>query len=203
MTTIEKPEAMDLIFIMDRSGSMSGSESDTIGGFNSFIKKEMEKDLETYVTTILFDHEYEVLYKRKPIHDVAELTDKEYWVRGSTALLDAIGKTINTLDKEIDNNALVVIMTDGYENASHEYSKQQIRNLIENHKWEFIYIGADIDSYSEAANFGFKRSRIANYKKSRESIDDMYASVSNARDCMLNKISLDDARWKKYMRKYD
>lgn len=203
MTNIEKPEAMDIIFIMDRSGSMGGSEKDTIGGFNSFIQKEIKKDLETYVTTILFDHEYEVLYKRKPIHEVTELTDKEYWVRGTTALLDAIGKTINTLDKEIDNKALVVIMTDGYENASSEYSKQQIKNLIENHKWEFIYIGADIDSYGEATNFGFKRSRIANYKKSRESIDDMYMSVSNARDCILNEMSLDDASWKKDMEKYD
>jgi len=133
MKTAPKDEKMDLIFILDRSGSMMGSQKDTIGGFNSFIQKEIKKELDTRVTTILFDDQYEVLYKRKPIHEVNELTEKEYWVRGTTALLDAIGKTINTLDKEIDNKALVVIMTDGYENASHEYTKQQIKNLIANH----------------------------------------------------------------------
>ena len=203
MTTIEKPEAMDLIFIMDRSGSMSGSESDTIGGFNSFIKKEMEKDLETYVTTILFDHEYEVLYKRKPIHDVAELTDKEYWVRGSTALLDAIGKTINTLDREIDNKVLFVIMTDGMENSSREFTKEHVRNLINNHDWEFLYIGADIDSYSEAGSIGIKKSRVANYAKSKRGFDDVYNSIENASCCLRSDISLDDAEWSKELKKYD
>ena len=204
VTSIKHGEQeMDLIFIMDRSGSMCGSEKDTIGGFNSFIQKEIKKELNTKVTVVLFDHEYEVLYKRKPIHEVPELTDKEYWVRGSTALLDAIGRTINTLDKEIDNKTLVVIMTDGYENASHEYTKQQIQNLISNHNWEFLYIGADIDSYAEAANFGFRKSRVANYIKSRESIDEVYASVSDARDCMLADRDLDDANWKKDLEKYD
>lgn len=203
MTTINQQEAMDLIFIMDRSGSMSGSEDDTIGGFNSFIQKEIKKELNTRVTTILFDHQYEVLYERKPIHEVPELTDKEYWVRGSTALLDAIGRTINTLDKKIDNKTLVVIMTDGYENASREYTKEQIKNLISNHNWEFIYIGADIDSYAEARKFGFHESRIANYKKSREGIDNLYTSVSDARDCMMREISLEESDWKKNLEQYD
>lgn len=203
MKTIDNQSEMDLIFIMDRSGSMSGSEEDTIGGFNSFIQKEMKKEQNTKVTVILFDHQYEVLYKRKPIHEVKKLTEDEYWVRGSTALLDAIGKTINTLDKEIDNKTLVVIMTDGYENASIEYTKQQIKNLIANHKWEFLYIGADIDSYAEAANFGFKKSRVANYAKSKQGFDDVFKSVECARDCIVNEISLDDANWKKDLEKYD
>lgn len=204
MTSIKySDQDMDLIFIMDRSGSMCGSEKDTIGGFNSFIQKELKKELNTKVTVVLFDHDYEVLYKRKPIHQVPELTDNEYWVRGSTALLDAIGRTINTLDKEINNKTLVVIMTDGYENASSEYTKQQIQNLIANHKWEFLYIGAEIDSYAEAANFGFKKSRVANYVKSRESIDELYCSVSNARDCMLMDMDLDNAEWKEELEKYD
>ena len=157
MKEVPSTENLDLIFVMDRSGSMSGSESDTIGGFNSFIQREKDKDLNTHVTTILFDDQYEVLYKRKAIGDVAELTRNEYWVRGCTALLDAIGKTINSLDKEIDNKVLFVIMTDGLENASREYSKEQIRNLISSHNWEFIYIGADIDSYTEAGKIGIKR----------------------------------------------
>ena len=203
MTTTKPQEAMDLIFIMDRSGSMSGSEADTIGGFNSFIQKEIKKELNTRVTTILFDHDYEVLYERKPIHEVPKLTDREYWVRGSTALLDAIGRTINTLDKKIDNKTLVVIMTDGYENSSREYTKEQIKNLISNHNWEFIYIGADIDSYAEARKFGFHESHIANYRKSKQGIKDVYASVSNARDLMVEEIKLEDVNWKKDLEKYD
>ena len=203
MTTTNPQEAMDLIFIMDRSGSMSGSEADTIGGFNSFIQQEIKKELNTRVTTILFDHDYEVLYERKPIHEVPKLTDREYWVRGSTALLDAIGRTINTLDKKIDNKTLVVIMTDGYENSSREYTKEQIKNLISNHNWEFIYIGADIDSYAEARKFGFHESRIANYKKSKEGIEDVYVSVSNARDCMMEDMKLEEVNWKKDLEKYD
>ena len=203
METVNSDEMVDLIFIMDRSGSMMGSEMDTIGGFNSFIQKEIKNEKNNKVTTVLFDHEYEMLYKRKPIHQVDKLTEKEYWVRGSTALLDAIGKTINTLDKEIDNKALVVIMTDGYENASCEYSKQQIANLINNHNWEFIYIGADIDSYSEARNFGFKKSRIANYQKTRQGYDDVFTSVGCAVESLRCDESLDEVNWKENLEKYD
>jgi hypothetical protein len=196
-------ENLDLIFVMDRSGSMSGSEKDTIGGFNSFIKRERAKGLNTRVTVVLFDNCYEVLYTRKPIDEVKDLTEEEYWVRGSTALLDAIGKTVNTLDREIDNKVLFVIMTDGMENASREYSKEQIKNLINNHDWEFIYIGADIDSYSEAGSFGFRKSRVANYKKSRRGFDDAFDAVENATFCLRNDCSLDDEKWSKNLRKYD
>jgi uncharacterized protein YegL len=201
--TVVNCEKLDLIFLIDRSGSMCGSENDTIGGFNSFIKREMDKDLNTRVTTILFDHLYEVLYTRKPISEVKELTDKEYYVRGSTALLDAIGRTINTLDKEIDNKVLFVIMTDGMENSSKEYSKAQITNLIQNHNWEFIYIGADIDSYSEARNIGIRKTHVANYRKTREGFDEVYASVSDAADCLRSNVSLEKRSWNKRLKKYD
>ena len=196
-------ENLDLIFVMDRSGSMSGSEDDTIGGFNSFIKREKAKNLNTHVTTILFDDQYEVLYKRKPISEVGELTREEYWVRGCTALLDAIGKTINTLDKEIDNKVLFIIMTDGMENSSHEFSKEQIRNLIDNHKWEFLYIGADIDSYSEAGHLGIMRSRVANYRKSKQGFNEVFTSVEDASDHLRCYDNLDESAWNRRLRKYD
>lgn len=194
---------LDLIFLIDRSGSMYGSEEDTIGGFNSFIDKEKAKEESTTVTTILFDHEYELLYKRKPIDDVDKLTKETYNVRGSTALLDAIGKTITTMDKEIDNKVLFVIMTDGMENSSVEFSKSQIKNMIEDHKWEFIFIGADIDSYSEAASIGINRTHVANYRKSRKGVEDAYSSVVEAASSLRCDESLDDMRWKRDLEKYD
>ena len=203
MNKAPQNENLDLVFVMDRSGSMSGSEDDTIGGFNSFIERERENNPNTRVTTVLFDDHYEVLYTRRDINDVAKLTRKEYWVRGCTALLDAIGKTINTLDKEIDNKVMFVIMTDGMENSSREYSKHQISNLINNHDWEFIYIGADIDSYAEASQIGIKRSRIANYKKTRESIDDVYGALSDVSCCLRADVDMDKVNWKKRLEKYD
>jgi hypothetical protein len=203
MKEIPSTENLDLIFLMDRSGSMRGSESDTIGGFNSFIQREKDKDLNTRVTTILFDDQYEVLYKRKAIGEVAEMTGKEYWVRGCTALLDAIGRTINTLDKEIDNKVLFVIMTDGLENASREFSKENISNLIKNHNWEFVYIGANIDSYTEAGNIGIRRSNVANYKKSRRGFEDVYCSLSRATNHLRYNKNLDNSEWSAELKKYD
>lgn len=200
----KKPnDEMDIIFIMDRSGSMIGFSEDTIGGFNSFIEKEKEKDINTYVTTILFDNDYEILYERKEINKVEKLTEKEYWPRGSTALLDAIGKTITSFERKIDGKALVVIMTDGYENASVEFSKKQIKEMIDKHDWEFIYLGAEIDSYSEASQFGFSKSRIANYDRSAKAVDEVFTSVGHARDMMVEDMSLDNASWKKELNKYD
>lgn len=200
----KKPnDEMDIIFIMDRSGSMTGFSEDTIGGFNSFIEKEKDKDINTYVTTILFDNDYEILYERKEINKVEKLTDKEYWPRGSTALLDAIGKTITSFERKIDGKALVVIMTDGYENASVEFSKKQIKEMIDKHDWEFIYLGAEIDSYSEASQFGFSKSRIANYDRSAKAVDEVFTSVVHARDMMVEDMSLDNASWKKELNKYD
>lgn len=201
--TVPFDEKLDLIFLIDRSGSMYGSEEDTMGGFNSFIEKERAKEFDTNVTTVLFDHEYEILYKRKPITDVKKLTSDEYFVRGSTALLDAIGKTITTLDREIENKVLFVIMTDGMENSSVEFSKSQIQNMINNHKWEFLFIGADIDSYSEAGSIGIKKSRVANYDKSAEGVDRLFNSVENATICLRSNASLDDGDWKRDLEEYD
>lgn len=203
MKDLPENQVLDLIFLIDKSGSMYGSEKDTIGGFNSFIQKEKQKDLSTNVTTILFDHEYDVLYKRKSIYEVEELTENEYQVRGSTALLDAIGKTITTLDKEIDNKVLFVIMTDGMENSSIEFSKSQISSMINSHSWEFLFIGADIDSYREGRGIGIRKSRVANYEKSARGVEKLYESISDASCCLREDISLDDGEWKKRLREFD
>ena len=203
MTDLPQDQNLDLIFLIDRSGSMYGSEKDTMGGFNSFIEKERKKEFNTTVTTILFDHEYEILYKRTPINDVKELTSEEYYVRGSTALLDAIGKTITTLDKEIDNKVLFVIMTDGMENSSIEFSKTQVSNMIKNHDWEFIFIGADIDSYAEAGNIGIKRTHVANYEKSARGVERAFVSMERATDCLRFNRKLNDAKWKRDLEEYD
>lgn len=203
MKDLPQNQDLDLIFLIDRSGSMHGSEDDTIGGFNSYIETERKKELNTNVTTILFDNGYEVLYKRKPINDVKELTREEYYVRGSTALLDAIGRTITSLDKEIDNKVLFVIMTDGMENASIEFSKTQIKNMIENHTWEFIFIGADIDSYTEAGHIGIKRTHVANYRKSRDGFNRAFRSVENATMSLRDNISLEESDWKRELDEYD
>ncbi|MBQ2831945.1 vWA domain-containing protein [Methanobrevibacter sp.] len=198
----ESPD-LDLIFLIDKSGSMYGSEEDIIGGFNSFIAREKSKEFNTKVTTIFFDHEYEVLYKRKSIKDVDDLTHADYQVRGSTALFDAIGRTIVNFKNEISNKVLFVIMTDGMENSSVEFSKSQITDMIENQGWEFIYIGADINSYREAEKIGIRKSRTANYQKSKEGIDRLYCSVESAADSIRANKSLDEANWKKDLKRYD
>ena len=194
---------VDIIFLIDRSGSMHGCEEDTIGGFNSFIENERKKEYHTKVTTILFDHEYKVLYERKPINEVAELTRKEYEVRGSTALLDAIGKAIQSFDRKINNKVLFVITTDGLENSSSEYNNDEIKNLINNHNWEFIFIGADIDSYSQSRDIGIDMAHTANFKKDKEGFDKLYSSISNARECMEIGVDLSENNWKKDLKKYD
>lgn len=186
---------MDIIFLLDKSGSMYGSEKDTIGGFNSIIKEQKQDEVQAKVTTILFDHEYEMLYKRKDLFDVDELTEKEYQVRGSTALLDAIGRTIITMQKEISGKVLFVITTDGRENSSVEFTKTQIKNLITNSNWEFLYLGADIDSYGEAAGIGINQERVANYRKTADGINEMYNSVSKATTMLYEKNEI-DLSWK-------
>lgn len=186
---------MDIIFLLDKSGSMYGSEKDTIGGFNSIIKEQKSDEVQAKVTTILFDHEYEMLYKRKDLFDVDELTEKEYQVRGSTALLDAIGRTIITMQKEISGKVLFVITTDGRENSSVEFTKTQIKNLITNSNWEFLYLGADIDSYGEAAGIGINHERVANYRKTADGINEMYNSVSKATTMLYEKNEI-DLSWK-------
>ena len=196
--TAEKP--MDVVFILDRSGSMSGSESDTIGGFNSYLKKNRKNNY--LVTTVLFDDHYEKLYERKKIGEVEELDNETYYTRGCTALLDAVGKSIKLMEKKAKGKVVFVITTDGYENASREFKKEQIKEMITGHSdWEFMYIGADIDSYSEASSIGISASHTASYKKSKKGINILYDAVGTACKCCCKEMPLDDS-WKKELDNY-
>ena len=191
-------EEMDLFFILDRSGSMYGSEEDTINGFNAFVEKQAAKNHNILVTVVLFDGKYEVLYARKPISEVKPLTRKEYYVRGSTALLDAIGRTVNTYRGEV-NHAMCIITTDGYENSSREFNRVQIKDMVENSGWEFVYIGADIDAYAEASHIGIRQSRVAMHRKSAKGYEDMYDAVGDITSKFYverENLNKDYANWK-------
>ncbi len=165
----------ELVFIIDRSGSMGGLERDTIGGFNAMLKEQQGIDGDAVVTTVLFDDKYELLHDRIDIRAVAPLTDKDYTVRGSTALLDALGRTIHkiravkkhTAENYHAEKVLFVIITDGQENASREYSAERIKTRIERQKekygWEFVFFGANMDAVMEAGKLGIEADRAQNY----------------------------------------
>ena len=170
-----KNNITELVFILDRSGSMSGLEGDTIGGFNSMIEKQRKQDGECYVSTILFDNFSEVLHDRMKLSDIPKMTDSDYTVRGCTALIDAIGGAIHHIGnihkyarpEDVPEHTMFVIMTDGLENASHRYSSDEVKRMIEHEKekygWEFLFIGANIDSVETARHFGIGADRSVNY----------------------------------------
>ncbi len=165
----------ELVFILDRSGSMAGLESDTIGGYNSMLQKQKEVEGECLITTVLFDNRYELLHDRIDIRAVRPITDKEYYVGGSTALLDAIGRTIHKIASAQKHTAedyraekvMFVIITDGAENASREYSPDKVKAQIELEKsrygWEFVFLGANIDAVETAGRIGIAPSRAVDY----------------------------------------
>ena len=165
----------ELVFTLDKSGSMAGLESDTIGGFNSMLNKQKELDGECRITTVLFDHRYELLHDRIDIRAVSPMTDREYQVGGTTALLDAIGRTIQKLVSVQKNTAgeyraehvMFVIITDGAENSSREYSADKVKSIIEYEKeaygWEFVFLGANIDAVETAGRFGISADRAVDY----------------------------------------
>lgn len=182
----------ELVFILDRSGSMSGLEEDTIGGFNSMIAKQKKEEGEAYVSTVLFDDRCEVLHDRVPMDRVPAMTDKEYYVRGCTALLDAVGGAIHHIatvhkyarEEDRPEKTLFVITTDGMENASKHYSYEKVQTMIkkeqEEYGWEFIFIGANIDAVQEAKRFGIRKERAVNYVHDEMGTEAVYRSVNKA-----------------------
>ena len=166
----------EIVFILDRSGSMSGLENETIGGFNSMISKQKDEEGEALISTVLFDNETEVIHDRLPLDKIAPLTGKEYYVRGSTALLDAIGEAIHHIssihkyarEEDVPEKTLFIITTDGMENSSRKYSYDKVKKMVEKKKeknhWEFIFLGANIDAVSVANKFGVDRSRAVTYE---------------------------------------
>lgn len=194
-----KNNITELVLILDRSGSMTGLESDTIGGFNSMIEKQKKLDGKCYVSTVLFDNESEVLHDRIDLADVPKMTDKEYFPRGCTALLDAVGGAIHHIEnihkyarkEDVPEHTLFCITTDGMENASRKYDLKKVRKMIEAKKeigWEFIFIGANIDAVSAAADIGISEDRAVNYTASAcgtaSVYDAMSAVTSSVRGCV-------------------
>lgn len=188
----------ELVFILDKSGSMTGLEADTIGGFNSMLNKQKTVDGECRITTVLFDNHYELLHDRIDIEAINPMTDKEYQVGGSTALLDAIGRTVEKISKVQKRTAeeyraekvMFVIITDGEENSSRKYTAEKVKALIEQQKkefgWEFIFLGANIDAVQTAGRFGIDKNRAVNYvadsKGTRLNYEAMACAVAEYRE---------------------
>ena len=182
----------ELVFILDKSGSMSGLESDTVGGFNTMIEKQKKQNAPCYVSTVLFNHTSEVLYDRVKLGEVQRMTEEDFFVGGSTALMDAIGGAIHHIGnihkyirpEDVPANTMFVIMTDGMENASRRYSSEKVKQMIERQKkrygWEFLFIGANIDAVETAACYGIDADRAVNYHGDKEGTRVVYQSVANA-----------------------
>jgi len=189
----------EIVFILDRSGSMSGLEKDTIGGYNSMLERQKKEEGEAIISTVLFDDKTEVLHNRKDLYKVKAITDKDYYVRGCTALLDAVGGAIqhignvqkNTPADERPEKTMFIITTDGMENASREYTYQKVKKMVEEKKkkyhWEFIFLGANIDAVEVAGRFGVSKNRAVRYEcdsaGTRLNFEVMSRMVGCARKC--------------------
>ena len=208
-----KKNLTELVFILDRSGSMSGLERDTIGGFNSMLAKQKKEDGEAVVTTVLFDGEISLLHDRADIDGVSPLTEEDYQVGGCTALLDALGRTICKVSRSREHilpeyrpgKTLFVIITDGEENASREYSPKRVKSLVEQQKevgWEFVFLGANIDAITAAAQVGIDASRAVNYHSDARgtranfvAVNELVGRFRAAQPCEASSV-LDDAGWR-------
>jgi uncharacterized protein YegL len=181
----------EIIFLLDRSGSMAGLESDTIGGFNAFIEKQCKLEGETLLTTVLFDDKYEILWNGIHANNI-KITENDYFVRGTTALLDAVGRTIldvgyrlsKTSEEQRPDKVIFVITTDGMENASSEFTYRKVQELIrhqqEKYNWEFIFMGANIDAAKEAESIGIAKENAYNFESSAVGVERMYNVICDA-----------------------
>lgn len=205
-----KKNLTEVVFILDRSGSMSGLESDTIGGFNSMLEKQKKEKGDALVSAVLFDTSFERLYDRENIKTVKKMTAKDYSVGGCTALLDALGDSINhiaNIHKELGDEApektIFIITTDGLENSSTEYSHEAIKKLVskmqKKNKWEFLFLGANIDAIDAAGNIGIRADRAVNYKCDKKgtslNFDVLSKAVSNFRSCEVGCADAALANW--------
>lgn len=187
-----KQNLTEIVFILDRSGSMAGLEKDTIGGFNAMMEKQKKEPGEALVSTVLFDNNTQVIHDRVPLERMEPLTEKEYFVRGSTALLDAVGGAIHHIgnvhkyarEEDRPEKTLFVITTDGMENASRLYSYDRVRAMIrrqqEKYGWEFLFLGANIDAAEEAGRFGIRPECAADYRADSQGTEVIYASICEA-----------------------
>ena len=204
-----KKNLTELVFILDRSGSMAGLEADTIGGFNAMTQKQRKEPGEALVSTVLFDNETQVIHDRVPLEKVPALTQKEYYVRGCTALLDAVGGAIHHIgnvhkyarEEDRPEKTLFVITTDGMENASRRYTYDKVKAMIEHQRekygWEFLFLGANINAAREAARFGIRADRAANYHADHIGTEVIYEAVSEAVCQVRNCAAPLSADWKR------
>lgn len=200
----ENNNLTELVFILDRSGSMSGLEDDTIGGFNAMIGKQKKESGEAFVSTVLFDNVSEVLHDRVKLKKVPKMTEKDYTVRGCTALIDAIGGAINHIGnihkyarpEDVPAHTMFIITTDGQENASSRYSSDEVKKMIERQKekygWEFLFVGANIDAVETAARFGIDRNRAVNYHADSEGTQLLYETLSAPISAMRADMGISD-----------
>ncbi len=202
-----KNNLTELVFILDKSGSMAGMEKDTIGGFNSMLEKQKKEEGDALISTVLFSDKTEVLHDRVNIKDVKPITEKDYEVCGCTALLDAIGGAIHHIGnihkyaraEDVPEHTVFLITTDGMENASHIYSSERVKKMIkrqeERYGWEFIFIAANIDAVETAENIGIRRERSANYRQDAEGTERLYATMSDMVCNLRSDIDIDE-NWK-------
>ena len=202
----------EIVFILDKSGSMSGLESDTIGGFNSMLKKQRKEDGKAFCTTILFSNKSEIIHDRVELTEVPEMTEEDYVVGGCTALIDAIGDAITHITKihkyarkeDVPERCLFVIITDGYENASSKYSSDEVKKMIERKKeegWEFLFLGADIDAVQTAKTFGIAEERAVSFRSTGKGHRRSYATLGAAIPAFMRKGKIDDS-WSDDIKKH-